>query len=496
MEVIPVPVSSVKVRYRLRNPSEEKVNEIAESISQISLINPITLDSNYNLLAGFHRLLAYKKLERDTIPSVIKDADNRYSELVEVDENLKRNELNHIETADHIVKRENLLRNLGLTYERGDNRFTSDTEKLSIEDIADGIGLSRKSYTQRRQIATINQEVKDLLVDTKWADSLVDLIKLSSETDAIQKKVCNLLLTGKCRTWKMAFFHAKLDDFKLKSSPTLKLDVKGRWGDYPQSIMHFKSFDDDLKKVCDIVNHDEDLRLSKGGLRFGELDIKLHQMNPDQCRFAIDYYTQPNDLILDPFNGRGTTAITSLSMGRKFIGFEINPKSYNKTKEVLEKHIDVPQSDWRLIDGCGCEMKELAGKSEIIDGIFSSPPYYNKAEAYSDNPKDLCNMKVKEFDEKIDLMFKNIERLIKKSNYEEKIFHPIIFVVGTARDRDKGILDMSFTFQAIAKKYGLTLWDQQFVKTNNPYLQCSIRRNYEMKYVQKNYESQLVWVKF
>ena len=92
MEVIPVPVSSVKVRYRLRNPSEEKVNEIAESISQISLINPITLDSNYNLLAGFHRLLAYKKLERDTIPSVIKDAANRYSELVEVDENLKRNE--------------------------------------------------------------------------------------------------------------------------------------------------------------------------------------------------------------------------------------------------------------------------------------------------------------------------------------------------------------------------------------------------------------------
>ena len=495
MEVIPVPVSDVKVRFRLRTPSDAKVNEIAESISQVSLINPITLDSNYNLLAGFHRLLAFKKLERDTIPSIIKDVDNRFSELVEVDENLKRNELNHIETADHIVKREDLLRKLGLTYERGDNRFTSDEEKLRIEDIADGIGLSRKSYTQRRQIANIHPEVKDMLVETKWADSLVDLVKLSSETDEIQKKVCNLLITGKSRTWKSAFFHAKLDDFKLKSSPRLDFCVKERWG-FPQSIMQFKTYDDDLKKVCNLVNHDDDLRVKKGELRFGELAIKLHQMNPDQCRFAIDYYTQPNDVILEPFNGRSTTAITALSMGRRFIGFEINPKSYSMTKEVLEKHMEVPQDDWRLIEGCGCEMKELENDSESIDAVFSSPPYYNNAEPYSDNPRDLCNMEVEQFDERIDLMFSHLTRLIKKSNYSERIFHPIIFVVGTARQGEKGILDMSFTFQAIAKKYGLTLWDQQFVKLNCPYLQCSLQRNYELKFVQKNYESQLVWVKF
>ena len=219
-------------------------------------------------------------------------------------------------------------------------------------------------------------------------------------------------------------------------------------------------------------------------------------MNPDQCRFAIDYYTQPNDVILEPFNGRATTAITALSMGRRFIGFEINPKSYSMTKEVLEKHMEVPQDDWRLIEGCGCEMKELENDSESIDAVFSSPPYYNNAEPYSDNPRDLCNMEVEQFDERIDLMFSHLTRLIKKSNYSERIFHPIIFVVGTARQGEKGILDMSFTFQAIAKKYGLTLWDQQFVKLNCPYLQCSLQRNYELKFVQKNYESQLVWVKF
>ena len=93
-------------------------------------------------------------------------------------------------------------------------------------------------------------------------------------------------------------------------------------------------------------------------------------------------------------------------------------------------------------------------------------------------------------------MFSNISRLIKRSNYKERIFHPIIFTIGTFRDAEKGIMDMSYSFQAIAKKYGLTLWDQMFLQVNNPHLVCSIQRNYELKFVHKNYESQLVWVKF
>ena len=58
-------------------------------------------------------------------------------------------------------------------------------------------------------------------------------------------------------------------------------------------------------------------------------------------------------------------------------------------------------------------MKELESESEIIDGVFSSPPYYNKAESYTDDPRDLCNMSVDDFNDKIDLMIYNIRRLIK-----------------------------------------------------------------------------------
>lgn len=36
--------------------------------------------------------------------------------------------------------------------------------------------------------------------------------------------------------------------------------------------------------------------------------------------------SQPNDIVLDPFIGSGTTAVACKNLGRQYIGFEINPK--------------------------------------------------------------------------------------------------------------------------------------------------------------------------
>jgi DNA modification methylase len=294
----------------------------------------------------------------------------------------------------------------------------------------------------------------------------------------------------------MAFFNAKLSDYKLKSPPRHDFNFKERFGDYPKSIMKFKKLNDDLRNICNLVNHDEDLRHIKGSIRFGETAIKLHQMNPEQAVFALEYYTNEGDTICDPFNGRATTAITSLHLRRKFVGWEINPSSFNRTREVLLNNMDNSAGNWELFNGCGCEMKEYAECSEVFDAVFSSPPYYLKAEPYNDIEGDLCNMDIPSFDKKIDEMFGNLSRLIKRSNYKERVFKPIIMVLGTARDGVNGIHDMSFTFQEIAKKWGLTLWDQMFVELNNPHVWTSLQRNYELKFVHKNYESQMVWVKF
>ena len=101
MEVVEVPLKDIKIRFRLRTPSEEKVTGLSQSISEVGLLQPITLDGQNNLLAGYHRYLSHQKLGRDTIPAVIKEADTRIGELVEISENLFRNELNFIEISQH-----------------------------------------------------------------------------------------------------------------------------------------------------------------------------------------------------------------------------------------------------------------------------------------------------------------------------------------------------------------------------------------------------------
>lgn len=46
--------------------------------------------------------------------------------------------------------------------------------------------------------------------------------------------------------------------------------------------------------------------------------------------------TEENDIVLDPFLGSGTTAITAKKLNRQFIGIEIDEKYMTLTKEVIE----------------------------------------------------------------------------------------------------------------------------------------------------------------
>jgi DNA modification methylase len=43
--------------------------------------------------------------------------------------------------------------------------------------------------------------------------------------------------------------------------------------------------------------------------------------------------TQPDDIVLDPFNGIGTTTATAHKLGRRYIGYDIDEKYIAIAKE-------------------------------------------------------------------------------------------------------------------------------------------------------------------
>ena len=48
----------------------------------------------------------------------------------------------------------------------------------------------------------------------------------------------------------------------------------------------------------------------------------------DLMKRLIESTTKPNDLILDPFAGSGTTLVAALQSGRRYMGVEISPEHY------------------------------------------------------------------------------------------------------------------------------------------------------------------------
>lgn len=77
-----------------------------------------------------------------------------------------------------------------------------------------------------------------------------------------------------------------------------------------------------------------------GFLRGPEQGIK--RVHPTQKPIAlmatiIERYTQPGDLILDPFCGSGTTGVACIQTGRRFIGIEIDPTYADIARARCEK---------------------------------------------------------------------------------------------------------------------------------------------------------------
>ena len=108
---VEIPILQVLVGHdRLRPCSEAQVEQLMASITEVGLINPISVfaerakdgilvNNGYQLVAGLNRLEACKRLGWKTIPAVLLALDDLHCQLVEVDENLCGSKLTPAERA-------------------------------------------------------------------------------------------------------------------------------------------------------------------------------------------------------------------------------------------------------------------------------------------------------------------------------------------------------------------------------------------------------------
>jgi N6-adenosine-specific RNA methylase IME4 len=202
---------------RLRRLRPEKVNEIAESIAAIGLINPITVkphpSTGFVLVAGRHRLEAVRQLGLDSIRATVRTGlDATQAELVEIDENLVRADLSDAERVLHLTARKKLYEDLYPETRhggapgagRGKKKAHKDAKTASFsEDVANKTGRSKRSVTRditRGRKIVVLPEIVGTPLDSN--DELDALGQLSAED---QRALAEQVKAGKKASAKIRY---------------------------------------------------------------------------------------------------------------------------------------------------------------------------------------------------------------------------------------------------------------------------------------------------
>ena len=492
-------ISKIKVGIRMRRTDPEAVVDLAESIKGIGLLHPITvadMGDSYLLLSGLHRIKAFNLLKKTTIPANIIEGTKAVYELVECEENLVRCDLNAIQTAEHIVRREELLMQLGRKAVVGNNQYTD--KKLTNSELARQMGMTKRTYQYKKAVANLNPEVKDLLCETKFAENLMDMVKLQKEPDRIQLEIANLLITGKAKTFNRAFMLGRLkyvDDTWTDDTA----EMRERLGSVPKSVMRFERQKDKLNAVCQFVSKSEDTQVVKKASHQGLNDIHNYSMLPEHSRWFVNFYSEPGDLVLDNFCGRGTNIIAAAFEGRRVVGYDLSPINLELIRSACLEHTDIDESDLTLHHSDGVELAEYKTMQDVFDLALLDPPffYHKPAEQYSEDSRDLCQSRtIEEFLGKMEICLTNLKRLIKPSNFAEKVFHPVVLKVGLGRRGELGLRDMATDIELLARNLGLVLHDKIITELKPTFLGVGVHRSIQHRYTAKAHETNLVFLKY
>jgi len=191
-------ISEIEVGHRHRKV--KNIDLLKQSMTMVGLLNPITvvrIGDTYKLVAGAHRLEAAKELGWERVTVSVRELDEVHAEMTEIDENLSQRGLTALEQGEHLLRRDELLMQIGRRA-RGDTPRTPRTpEEMTTAEIADEVGLTERTAQYRKQAAKgLAQDVRDAIRDTHVADRTMDLLALSRMSADEQRHVVQRMAEG------------------------------------------------------------------------------------------------------------------------------------------------------------------------------------------------------------------------------------------------------------------------------------------------------------
>ena len=159
-----------------REFSEESLRELADSIREIGIVQPITLrqidDERYQIIAGERRFRASQLAGKDTIPAYIITANDENTMEMALVENIQREDLNALEIA--------------LAYQK-----LIEQNNLSQEQLSKRVGKGRATIANFLRLlklpAPVQMALKEKQIDMGHARALLSLDDPKQQIDVFKE---------------------------------------------------------------------------------------------------------------------------------------------------------------------------------------------------------------------------------------------------------------------------------------------------------------------
>ena len=163
-----------------KNFNQEALEELAESIKEYGLIQPIVVtkkDNYYSIIAGERRWRASKLAGITEIPAIIRDDNERINSEISLIENMQREDLNPYEKAVGI-------------------KTLMDTYGLSQEEVAKKIGKGRSTIANWVRVVNLEPRVLELVKQGKISEGHCKALLAITDSERQYQEAIHLLERG------------------------------------------------------------------------------------------------------------------------------------------------------------------------------------------------------------------------------------------------------------------------------------------------------------
>ena len=231
---------------------EEKLEELASSIQQHGLIQPIVLrklKTGYEIVAGERRWRACRIVGLKEVPCIVKELTDEENMLLAIIENMQREDLNPIEEAEGLKQ-------------------MIDTYGLTQEQVSYSVGKSRPYITNSLRLLKLPEEVRTLtasgeisvghakaLAAVKDRDKQITLAKKTAKDGLSVRQIELMAKETKAPARKVPKVKKSADEKKIEEDMKNALGTKvnlNRKGKKGKIEIEFYS-DEELERLIELI---------------------------------------------------------------------------------------------------------------------------------------------------------------------------------------------------------------------------------------------------